>query len=822
MNYLVLVLLILFPFSGFGQEKPSGKPVGQGPVKIGIISGNVLDDQSGQPVPFVSVAAYRLPDSTVTGGVLSDEKGKFRITELPPGKYTLRFSSVGYKTWFLPPVIIKPDEPSIQTGPIRLAPGATRLKEVNITSEAPELINTIDKKVYSVEKNIVNTGGTVTEVLNNIPSVTVDIDGKVALRGSENVTILIDGKPSGMLGNDRRAVLQQIPASAVDQIEVITNPSAKYDAEGMAGIINIKTKRDKFKGTNGNASVGVGSNNKYNLNLNGNDRSPIRNIYANYTFRHEDRFHNGEGTQYNYLPGIQDYSWFSESNGESSSNVHTGRFGIDYYLSPQNTLGANVGITSRSEDDPQNFNYFFYDSAGNLNSSFFRQDQTTESNGNFDANLDYKHVWKHNKAEFTATAGYSRNERDDYSQFKNSLSGFNGPPYQVSDNTGLFQNLVAQADIAWPVKNSGKIEGGLKSTLRQVDNDQVVSNLEESTGDYIADVRFSDQFVYDEQVIAAYSMYSGSFKKFDYNVGVRAEQTLVDIQSKQSGQSTSNDYINLFPSVFLKYNIPSSQEVQFSYSRRINRPDSRQLNPYTDFSDSLSIRYGNPYLNPELIHSLELAYAWNWKSNSITSSVYYRHTDDLISRYRSVDTLTGISTMTQVNFSSSDNIGWETILRLQAGKWGTVMTSFNIYSNRINADNINPELQSEATQWNARVNFNGKITPTTSLQVTVNYLSPMVSPVSEVKGMSGVDAGIRQEIWKGKGSVNFNVTDIFFTRKFQIHNFSEYHDYNGIRIRESRVAMLTLSYRFGKAEMGQRRKNRQDQRGSEQQDMIDF
>jgi iron complex outermembrane receptor protein len=409
--------------------------------------------------------------------------------------------------------------------------------------------------------------------------------------------------------------------------------------------------------------------------------------------------------------------------------------------------------------------------------------------------------------------------------YGNSLLDVNGTPFQSSVNNGKFQTLVAQADLAWPFKGVGKLESGVKSTLRQVDNDQSVSYYQSATGDYLEDPLFSDQFSYDEQVVAAYSMFSGKWKMFEYNAGLRAEQTLISIYSRQANETFDNDYLKLFPSVFLKYNIEEKQEVQISYSRRINRPDSRQLNPFTDYSDSLSIRRGNPYLQPELINSFELSYAKNWEGGSFTSSIYHRHTDDLISRFRSVDTTTGISILTSVNFSSSDNTGWENILRFQAGKLGTVMASFNIFRNAINADNIAAELQSDATQWTGRLNWNIKLTSTTSLQVTANYVSVMKSPVGEVRGMSGVDAGLRQDVFKGKGSITFNVSDIFFTRKFRVYNYSDFHTYNGERIRESRIAMLTFSYRFGKMDNTQRRRGKpgEQRMGSDQpMEMMDF
>ena len=825
----ILIFIVLLMNQAFSQDRPQGQGPGgrgfggpgmggPGAPKIGTITGTVLDDSTSKPVPFAAVAMVHLPDSTVKGGTMTDEKGRFNVAELPPGAYLVRVSFIGYRTRLVPVERITPENPLRLNVMVRLKSSASMLKEVAIAADQPEYLNSIDKKVYNVDKSIVATGGTVTDVLQNIPSVAVDIDGNVALRGSENVTILIDGKPSGMLGNDRRAVLQQIPASAVDQIEVITNPSAKYDAEGMAGIINIKTKRDKFQGTNGSVSAGIGTNDKYNFSVSGNDRTAKRNIYLNYNRRNEHRYNYGDGTQ-QYL-SANPYSWKSHNEGNNASSMNNIRVGTDLYLSPLNTLSISGGGSIRSEIHPDHVNYGFYDSNGKeLDTlpykAFEKQNKSDESNSNLDGNIDYKHLWIKNKGEFTSSVGYSRNKRSDDGSYINSLYQYGQTPYQLSNNSSTFQSLIAQADLSWPFMKAGKLETGVKNSIRSIASDQSRSNYNNSTTEYVNDAHFGDHFEYNEQIIAAYSMYSGKWKKFEYNGGLRAEQTLINVDSRQGGRADKN-YLSLFPSLFIKYHLPAEQDLQVSYSRRINRPDGRQLNPFTDFADSLNIRKGNPYLNPEMIHSMELSYEKNWKGNSFTATLYYRHTTDLISRYRTLDTTTAIAVMTMVNYSSSDNIGCESVLRFQLGNFGSVMGSFNLFRNTINGQNVSPELQSQSTQWFTRLNFNGKITYTTSLQLTGNYIAPTIYPNGAVKGMSGVDAGLRQDLWKGKGSLTLNVTDIFFTRKMNIHNYASYFDYRGIRVRESRVGMLTLSCRFGKMDNSQRRKGKtSDQRGSD-------
>ncbi|HRH65450.1 MAG TPA: TonB-dependent receptor [Bacteroidia bacterium] len=776
-------------------------------------------------VMFAAVAVISARDSSVVGGALSDAKGNFAIEDLPMGRFRLRITILGYGTLFTEPFPLFPQNPESDAGIIKIDPSAASLKEVNVSAEKLDLINSLDRKIYNVDKNIVNTGGTVTEVLSNIPSVSVDMDGKVSLRGTENVTILIDGKPSGVLGGDRKAVLQQIPASAVDQIEVITNPSAKFDADGMGGIINIKTKKGKLKGMNGTVSAGIGTNDKYNFSLGLNNRTSKMNLYANYSFRHEDRTNTGEGNQNNFFPGQAPYSYSYHSHGNNRSDFNSGKLGADFFLNKNNTLGINGSLTYRKSTQPGQSFYSFADNSGLIYNSYNTRSTDDDKNISGDAGLDYKKTWTGSKRELTGSVNYSQNERTEAGSLASSVYALEDKPYQLNDNLNKYQTVISQVDFVQPVKESGKFEAGLKNTYRRIDNDQAISNIDSAGLQYVINPNKTDHFIYDEQVFAVYSMYSGKWKQFEYNAGLRAEQTLSEGQSRSMSVAFSNDYLSLFPSAFLKYPIDKNQDIQISYSRRVNRPETRSLNPFTDYSDSLFLRKGNPELKPEYIHSMELAWSAMISRLSITATVYFRHTDDLISRFRTVDGNTGVSTGTFINYSASENLGGEAIFRYQMEKAGNVMASFNIYRNTIDGKNIEPDLQSESTQWSARLNYNFKIGKTTSGQITGNYMSTMKSPVSTFRGMRGVDAGLRQELWKGKGSLSFNVTDIFGTRKMDINMFNDYYTSNMIRKRESRVATLTLTYRFGNQDSSlfQKKKN---QRSSIQQnetpEMIDY
>ncbi|MBP6335520.1 MAG: TonB-dependent receptor [Bacteroidia bacterium] len=825
-----IVFSAVFSAYSFGQA-PGSRNMTERPdsvrknlPKIGQVSGTIVDGTNGESVPYASVAVISMKDSSIVGGALSDEKGKFSINELPMGRMRLQITFVGYATQTLDPFILSPMQPDYAAGLIRLSSSAEKLKEVVISADKPDLILSLDKKVYNMEKNIVNTGGSVTEAMQNIPSVSVDIDGNVSLRGSENVTILIDGKPSGMLGSDRRAVLSQIPANAVDQIEVITNPSAKYDASGMAGIINIKTKKEKMKGFNGTTSIGVGTNDKYNFALGLNNRTSFMNLFANYSYRHDERSSTGETTQYNYFPGQDPYSYTSSSQGKRVADFHTGKIGTDLFLNKWNTLGLSASINTRTEEDPNQTQYVFMDQNESVYSEYQSSEIETETNNGYDVNLDYRRTWAKSKREFSATGGYSSNLEEEAGEVQNSPVGIGFTPYQKTENDNRYSNLILQADFAQPISKQGKMEAGLKSMQRTIDNEQFVYSFDDFSDVYYLNTLKSDHFIYDEQILAAYALYGAKWKKFDYSAGLRAEQTLSTGDSKTMNETFKNDYLSFFPSVFLRYTLGRTHEFQVSYSKRVNRPDTRALNPYTDYSDSLFLRSGNPEIQPEFVQSYELAYTSPFGPLDLTATVYYRYTDDMISRFRTVDSLTGVSTMTFVNYNSSQNLGAELVLRYEVKSLGSLMGTFNAYRNTIDADNIESDLQSESNQWSARLNMNVKAGNSTSLQFTANYSSPRVSPTSKFKGMSGVDAGIKQDLWKGKGSLTFNITDIFNTRSFRISSYGDYFESSSVRTRESRVATLTLNYRFGKQDSGVQQKKK-SQRGPQQgegMDSIDY
>ncbi|CAN5629179.1 outer membrane beta-barrel family protein [soil metagenome] len=786
---------------------------------IGKVMGILKDSTTKANMEFASIAVLRLRDSSAVGGALTDEKGRFLIEELKPGRYIIRITSIGFRTLDSKPFLLTPQDAVKDFGSVYMPPSNKNLKEVKIEGEKEQYVNSLDKKIYNVEKDIVATGGTAADIMKNIPSVNIDVDGKVSLRGSENVTILIDGKPSGVGGGDKAALLQQLPAGSIESVEIITNPSARYDAEGMAGIINIKTKHDKNNGLNGTVSVGVGTGDKYNSGFTLNNRGKKVNLYTSYNVRQENRTFEGASDRLN-LYNEPNTIYTTDNEGLNHNETHNAKLGADFFLSQYNTLSASFGYNNRFETRNERIDYSFQSAEGISYLDFYRRNHELEKSDGGEGLLDFKHVFPGSKTELTASASFNMNQRKSNERYANY---FTDATLQSSRNItdAAYSTAVVQSDFVHPINDKSKFEAGVKGTMRRNDND--VTGLQSQDGEnFVVVDNYTNRFIYTDKVFAGYAQYTGKFMVFDYMAGVRTEASIIEGDSRADSSDFTNDYIDLFPSATVKYTVNQVNELQVSYSRRINRPGQGQLNPFTDYADSLNVRSGNPKLSPEYISSIELGYFRRIKEQSVGATIYYRYTTDLITRYRIVEPVSGVTTTTFRNFSSSQNIGLELVLRNQLGKKFSATTSVNIFQNKIDGSNVDAELQSNATNWNARTTINYKLFAATSLQVTANYMAPSVNPQGTFKGMSGVDVGFRQDFMKGKLNLSISVSDIFDIRKFEIHQDTPDFISDFYRKRESRVANFTLSYRFGVADTSKRKQNRTPELQQDMNNQGDF
>lgn len=769
------------------------------PPSIGKVYGKILDASTKKGVEYATITVQRAMDSSnVTGGV-SDGKGIYLIEKLMPGSYWLKVSFIGYTTTYSRQFSINRETQEVDMGVLELKISSKAIKEAEVIADKSLYENSIDKKIFNVEKDLVSTGGSATDVLKNIPSIQVDIDGKISLRGSENVTILIDGKPSGLSGPNKEAILAQLPASSIQHIEVITNPTAKYDVEGMGGIINIITKKDKRKGFNGMATVSTGTNGSFNPSLNFNYRTEKFNVFGNTGLRHDNRLSTGFVDQHYLLPTWK-YSYHSTNSGQSLNNGMNLKAGLDWYISPYSTLSFSGAANKRTEDKEDFNDYAFSNNLDSVYRKYGTNSTTDEAGHNMDFNLDFTHTFNPEGRQISASANYSTDAREvalmQYSGLRSSNQ--NNVLFKEAKNSTNFFTTTQQTDYVHPFNKNFKLETGFKNTYRMHDGEQSTTLFTDSSSKI--DSRYTDHFIYTQDVPAAYAMITSIHEKIDFNVGLRAEDDFTKGQSVTRGETNKTQLLSLFPSGYVRLKSGYGNEVKLSYGRRTNRPDSRAINPAIDNTDTLNLRSGNPYLKPEFISSYDVSVKKLMKSYSVSASVYYRHTTNMINRYRNVDTITGVGLVTMKNYLSADNLGLEGSFNYYLGKKGNITASGNLFKNKVDASNIESNINSEAFNWNVRLNAALRLSKTTSIQLNGNYMAPMTTPKSTMKGMSGIDIGFKQDLFKGKGSLGCNIGDILNTRSFLLHNEGLYYYTDMERKRQSRIATFTFSYRFGKGE----------------------
>jgi iron complex outermembrane recepter protein len=818
LGFIVIYFYSLLLYAQPGQKlqlPPLSKDSGR--IMFRVVDAS--DEKQG--IEFATAILYKAKDSTIHKTYVSKSFGGIIFNNIAFGQYYIKVVQVGYQTYLSNIIYLTANNNEVRLPRVLLSQDNKVLKTVKVEAEKADYQNSIDKKVYNVDKNITNLGGTATDVLQNIPSVTVDVDGKVSLRGSEQIRILIDGKLSGITAANPQAALQQLPASMIDQVEIITNPGAKYDAEGMGGIINFITKRGENRGWNINGQLSAGTNDKYGIGVGGNYRTGLINFSGNYNYRSENRFMRGNNTQEALNANVLSFN--SNMDALNKNRSHNVRLNNDFFLDKNNTIGVGVSVNKRDEIRNEKTDFDQYDASIAKDSSYYIKNKSLDDNFTYEVNLDYKYNDNESKKNFSIGLNQSNIARNSDTRSYNLGSELNNTFFRSNIVDGNAYLTTIQMDYAQPLWK-GKLDAGLKFTQRISEAIQGGDLYNFNTNIFSPDPSQRNDYDYTEQVPAAYMQYANSQNKLEWQIGLRLEQTNIIINNRTSDSTVRNNYLNYFPSGFIKYKLKPNSDVQLSYTRRINRPGIEALNPIIDNSDPLNVRVGNPYLKPELIHSLDLSYSALVKFFSFTSSVYYRHSTDLQNRFRSVDPNNPKVVRVQVtNFASSDNLGTELTMRLFLGKQGSLMLNANGFYNKINASNIESELQAAGYNWNTRMVANYKFKTNTNVQLTGFYMSPIIRPQGSFQGMNGVDLGIRQDLLKGKINIALNVTDIFDIREFKIINQTEQFKFTGLRKRESRIATLTLQWKMGSLEdREERRKGRRGNTDSPQPDMGDM
>jgi outer membrane cobalamin receptor len=757
-----------------------------------------------------------MPDSALMKGITTDMDGVFKIDGLASGNYLLKIQSLGFKDYYSAAFSLSNAQPEKKFPQVTIQQDVKRLKEVEVVAEKPFVQQQADKRVYNVEKNITATGGTAAEVLQNIPSVSQDADGNISLRGGENVNILINGKPSTLAGGDKAQLLQQIPANTIVSIEVITNPSSKYDAEGSSGIINIITKRNEKENLSGSVGANWTIYNKTGLNTALNYKNKHFSIGGSYGLNYNPRFNEGSNFRRNIFA---DTIFSSEqiNNGDRIQLNNSVRLNGEYYINNYNTLGATFSLSRENSDSPEIIRFLNYDNEENLGSEMERQIESTRKQWNYDAGLNYRRTFKKPGRELTADAGYSFNSRDESQIFEDRYTTLNYVsgifPYRFSQqniNNGATCTYIFQTDYTHSITKESKIETGAKASIRDINGNYELNNLDTLSGIYTPDsLNGRRTFTYNEQVYAAYINYNNKFKQLSYQVGLRAEQTFINGTGRSfttENAAVKRNYFNVFPTGFLAYTFKKEHQLQLSYSMRISRPWFMQLMPFVDVNDPYNLRIGNPKLNPEIFHSVELGWNKMFKKHFTSASVYYRHTNNNIGRIRVVDA-EGIATTTFENLNKQYSYGIEMIVRNNWTKWFDMTTSFNGYQAFVNGNNVGTELSNSGFGYTVKNSANFRFWKTAAFQVSANYNGPRPFAQGNMNPFWSMDLALKKDFLKNnKATLTINAQDIFFTRKFSFEQQQSNFTQDFWRRRESRVVTISFNYRFGTSENSSQRK----------------
>ncbi|PSL43374.1 outer membrane receptor protein involved in Fe transport [Chitinophaga niastensis] len=793
--------MMLFCFTAMAQQ-PGGKG---GAASAGTIYGKLLDAQTGKPIEYASVALLRA-DSSVMTGMLSKTNGDFNFENITLSKYLLKINFIGYTTVYKTATLSAKTN-SIDIGNVKLHANVKSLAAVNVVGEKPAFTMAIDKRVFNVEKNLASIGGTATDVLKQVPSVNVDIDGNVTVRNG-TPTIFIDGRPSTL-------TLDQIPADAIQNVEVITNPSAKYDAEGMSGILNIVLKKNKKAGINGVLSAGGSSQGSTNAGIDFNLRQEKFNFFVNYNVRNRVSPMNSRLYRKNIGSDTTTYTEQLES-GNFYRRFQTGRIGFDWFLDNRNTISLSESLTGG------NFNKYFDQTVNELD---IKQEKVRYGTGidntlngfrNYTTQLGYKHTFAKEGAELTADFTYNYATGDNSSGYSLQYYDLAGKPIydpkkpemRNGSGAGKTTYITGQIDYVNPLTETSKIEMGLRTNTRKFDNYTNTFGQDYPSGIISMDTALSNNYHYQEQINAGYISYTGAKNSFGYQVGLRAEQSNYSGETKLGQKSSYKiDYpISLFPSVFLSQKFKGDHELQLNYSRRIRRPWFRDLLPTIDYSGQ-SASTGNPDLKPEFTNSFELSYLKDIAhKHNLLVSLYYRNTNNAITDFY-VDTTLTLNGQVQhvllsypINANTRNSYGAEFTVRSQLTRIWDLTTNVNLAQTKINATSSNGNnLSNQGFTWFGKLNSNTKLPWNLTLQISGEYESKQIMPQGEREPKWSLDAAIKKDMLKNKAlSISLGINDIFNTDRnlsYTSTNFSEQESY---RKRLTRELRLNATWRFGK------------------------
>jgi outer membrane receptor protein involved in Fe transport len=747
-----------------------------GQADEGVISGEVYDQQ-GDPVPAASVSVYDSTQSEVITGTPTEADGSFSV-DVDPGQYVIKITFVSFVPHTKTVTIGSGETQGL--GEITLQSTSEEMGEVVVRAESSQMEMSFDKRVFNVGQDITSLGGSAVNVLDNVPSISTDIDGNISLRGNESVRVLINGKPSSMVSGDVDA-LRSIPATMIKDIEIITNPSSKFAAEGSGGIINIILTDDRELGLNGSASVGGGHPEEYEGSINLNYRTENVNWFTDIGADYRSEPESGSSFQRFSGPETE-YMYREQTDAQESEIDGDFRFGADFYLSDTEILTASSYISLEQETNNENMTYtdwaysdWTYEGdnfegnpmnyiSGDPDEITNRDTEEEANERNVDFNLDYENKIDGDEHKFEADASFDISRENADTDINEIVEqGSADPLQQRASDSEEEMDLRFNAEYIRPLGENGKLEAGLRTDTEWMDTGYSAATLVDDVWEEETD--YTQNFLYRENVNSAFLILGGEVGDFSGQVGVRAENTNIRTEIKgEDGAVNNQNYLGLFPSVFLNYSFNEQQSVQVSYSRRLSRPWSRSLLPGIDFDDNRSQFTGNPNLTPEYSNSYEAGYLHYWGTGSLLTSFYYRYRTDVIEDI--TEQRDGVQFRFPINFAREKAWGIEFSADQEIGDIFTLNGSANLFQSEMDGTYEERSFNSSSDNFQARMRLRWEIFDGLNYQASLRYRGPSDTPQGTREGMTMTDTGISYDVLDERAKITFNVRDVFDDQNF--------------------------------------------------------
>ena len=789
--YLSLILL-LATLINYSQNKPEGKKI--------KVTGKVIEKGTSQPLEYSTISITNTTTNKVVSGGITNATGDFSF-DATPGIYNVKIEFISFKSIEFK---AKPIKETTNLGTIELETDATQLKDVVVRSEKTTIDIKLDKKVYNVGKDLMVKGGTVSDVLDNIPSVAVSVEGTISLRGNENVKILIDGKPSSAINiND---ALRQIPADAIEKVEVITNPSARYDAEGGGGLLNIILKKGKTNGINGTIIATGGYPANQGLSANINFKSKNFNLFTSQGYNYKSN----PGSMINNTKYLKSPSNIDEFRDNKRINKgYNGSFGMDWFLNKTTTWTNIINYRRTINNNEEDVLSNNYDADYNFNYSRNRDNLNNVKSENVEYTTNFTKNFKKQGHKLTIDGAFSLNKDIDLAGITDKTSNSSTINFDATKNNQTQTRNLLQSDYVLPLGKNSQLEAGYRGSFTNQEIDYEVKN------NGIINSEFTNVLEYKEKINAFYSQFGTKINKISMLYGMRFEDSNIDINQLTSAIYKNKKYNNFFPSAFFTYEINDQTSLSLNYSKRINRPRGREINPFNNYSSNINIFKGNPDLDPSKTDAYDFGFLKRWSKLTLSTSIYYNTTNNSSRMVRYVEGFNTIGipvTITSfVNIGSEARSGFEFTLNYSPYKWWKLNSNFNFFRTQVKGDFIYSytdltnqtitkfqDLTKSSNSWSARLSSKISLPKKIDWQTNATYNGPQYNAQNTVKGIFAMNLAFSKDVLKDKATIALNVNDVFNSRKRKMLTFNEdLTAYTEMQWRKRQVT-LSFTYRFNK------------------------